>query len=210
MKLLTYTVHLSGSEADTGGWCVDMAQLASRTTDREVAVWAGFFGVPEGTYTFSVRVRGVADFQAWLPTLEGNAEYQKMVAAAVAMTAAPAEAQIANVLHGQLGEAPPPVGTIAVTTQAIIANGKYERAMGWSIDMTQHVEKITGMPAMFLASEYGAFGEVAWIQAFPDGEAVDAATEAMNSDPDYLAKLGEAGDLFVPASGQRALILRIG
>lgn len=210
MKLLTRTVHLTGTLADTAGWCIDMAQFASKTIDREIAVWAANFGAPLGTYTFAMRVTGLADIQSWLPTLEGNADYQAKSSAGLAMSAAPAEGQLANVLHGQLGEDAPPVGSMALVTTAVVANGKYEKAMGWSIDIAQHVEKVTGMPTMFLASSYGPFGEVTWIQVAPDGEAVDAATEAVNNDPDYLAKLGDVGELFVPASGQRALLTRIG
>lgn len=210
MQLLTRTVHLTGTAMDTAKWCVEMAELVSDAIDREVAVWGGTFGVPLGTYTFAMRVSGIADIQSWMPSLEANQQYQAKAAEGAAMSAAPAEGQLAMVLHGQLGDEAPPVGTAATVTQAVIANGKYEQALGWGVDIAQHVEKVTGMPTMFLTSNYGAFGEVTWIQPAADGAAVDAAIAAVNSDPDYLAKLGEAGELFQEGSGQRALLMRLG
>ncbi|NNE13102.1 MAG: hypothetical protein HKN41_12750 [Ilumatobacter sp.] len=210
MQLLTRTVHLTGPFGDASAYCVEVAELVSDKIQREVAVWAGSFGVPLGTYTFALRTTGLADVMTWLPGLEADPQYQAKTAEGAAMSAAPPEGQMSTVLHGQLGEEAPPVGSFAVVTQAVIANGMYEQALGWCVDIAQHVEKITGMPALFMADGYGPFGQVTWIQPAPDAAAVDAATEAVNNDPDYLAKLGEAGDLFVPASGQQALIMRIG
>lgn len=210
MQLLTRTVHLTGSQAETSQWCVEMAKLVSDAIDREIAVWATSFGAPLGTYTFALRVTGLADIMTWMPTLEANSAYQAKAAEGMTMAAAPAEGQLSTVMHGQLGDDAPPVGTFAVVTQAVIANGMYEKAFGWCVDIAQHVEKVSGMPALFLADGYGPFGQVRWIQPAPDAAAVDAATEAVNSDPDYMTKLGEAADLFVPSSGQQGLVVRIG
>jgi hypothetical protein len=50
---------------------------------------------------------------------------------------------------------------------------------------------------------------VGWITAVADMAAVDAANEALNKDPRYLAKLDEMSDVFLPGSGQTSLLRRI-
>ena len=62
---------------------------------------------------------------------------------------------------------------------------------------------------MFLADRFGAFGNVTWIAVTPDMAAADAAGTAVNGDAAYLSKLDEAGDLFLPGSGNRVLLTRV-
>ena len=115
---------------------------------------------------------------------------------------------LATPLHGDLGD-PPPVGSMAVVTNAVVANGQHAEAVGWGIEVAQHVTSLTGMPIGLMMQEYGAFGQLAWIGIGADAAAVDASAAATNGDADYITMLSAAGNLFVPGSGQRSLVTRV-
>ena len=102
------------------------------------------------------------------------------------------------------------MGSLAVVTSAVMANGRYADAIGWGVDVAQHVEKLTGMTTAFLTNEFGPFGRVTWIGVLPNAAAADASSATVNGDADYLTKLHHAADLFLPGSGHRTLLTRVG
>ena len=97
----------------------------------------------------------------------------------------------------------------AVVTNAVIANGQYAEAVGWGIDVAQHVTTLTGMPVGLMMQEYGTFGQLTWIGIGADAAAIDASAAATNGDAEYIKKMSAAGNLFVPGSGQRSLATRV-
>jgi hypothetical protein len=56
---------------------------------------------------------------------------------------------------------------------------------------------------------FGTFGQVTWLASAPDAAGADAGMAAINADADYLKRLGDVGELFVPASGRQAMSTRI-
>ena len=208
MQLFTRQLLLTGPPAESGAWAVGMAAEVTAKMGTEVALWSAGMGAPVGSVAFTIRVDGAADLMAKAGPLAEDADYQAKLAAGADFVAAPANDSLATPLHGDLGDAPP-VGSFAVVTNATIANGKYAEAVGWGVDVAQHVTAISGMPVMLLMQEYGPFGTLTWIGGSPDAAGVDASAAATNGDADYIAKLSAAGDLFVPGSGQRVLATRI-
>lgn len=208
MHMFSRRVVMSGLPADYLAYATDMRSFVSQKTGTEVSLWAMGFGAPAGTMVFSARVEGVAGVQAIQAKLADDAEYAAKLAAGAAMIAAPSEDSLAQPIHGEVSEAPP-VGSVATVTSATIANGAYAAAIGWGVEMAQLAEKVTSMPTMFLMNSFGTFGQVTWISIAPDAASADTAGDTMNSDPDYMARLADVGDLFIPGSGHRALAIRI-
>ena len=208
MQLFTRQVQLSGPFADTMAYATDMTAHVSGLTGREIALWSTVFGAPLGTLTYTVRVDGVADLQTISAQVLADAEYHAKLAKGAEYAVGNAEDRLLQPLNAELGD-PPPVGSMAVVTTALMANGAYEKAIAWSLDMAQHATSVTGIPTLFVAEQYGPFGSVGWIGVAADGAAVDAANAALNGDADYLKKLGAAGELFVEGSGHRVLSTRV-
>lgn len=206
MQLFTRQVMTAGPEAEA--WATDIAAAASAKMGTSVAVWAAGFGAPIGAMAFTARVDGIADLMAKAGPLADDADYQAKLAKGAEIMVGPPQDSLATPLHGDLGD-PPPVGSMAVVTNAVIANGQYAEAVGWGVDVAQHVTSLTGMPVGLMMQEYGAFGQLTWIGIGADAAAVDASAAAMNGDAEYLKKLSAAGNLFVPGSGQRSLATRV-
>lgn len=206
MQLFTRQLMTVGPAAV--GWASEIRAAASDAMGTEIGLWAAGFGAPVGAMAFTARVEGIADLAAKAAPLADNATYQDLLTKGAEMVAGPPSDSLATPLHGDLGD-PPPVGSYAVVTNATIANGKYAEAVGWGIDVAQHVTTLTGMPVGMLMQEYGQFGVLTWIGISADAEGVDKSVQAMNGDSDYISKLSAAGDLFVPGSGTRSLATRI-
>jgi hypothetical protein len=208
MQLFTRQLMTTGPQAEAAAWATDMAAMASAKMGSEVALWAAGFGAPIGAIAFTMRVEGIADLMAKAAPLGGDAEYQAKLAKGADLVAGPPEDSLATPLLGDLGD-PPPVGSMAVVTNAVIANGKYAEAVGWGIDVAQHVTSLTGMPVGLMMQEFGQFGQLTWIGIAADAAAVDASSAATNGDAEYVKKMSAAGDLFVPGSGHRSLVTRM-
>ncbi len=208
MQLFTRQVMTAGPEDAAASWATEMATLVTAKMGTEVAVWAAGFGAPIGAMAFTMRVEGIADLMAKSAPIAGDADYQAQLAKGADIVVGAPQDSLATPLHGDLGD-PPPVGTMATVTTAVIANGQYAEAVGWGIDVAQHVTSLTDMPVSLMMQEYGTFGQLTWIGIGADAAAIDASAAATNGDAEYIKKLSAAGNLFVPGSGHRSLVTRI-
>jgi hypothetical protein len=208
MQLFTRRVMTAGPQAEVTSWATEIAAAASAGIGDEVALWAAGFGAPIGAMAFTLRVDGIADLMAKTAPLGDNADYQVKLAKGADFMAGPPEDSLATPLHGDLGD-PPPVGAVAVVTNAVVANGQYAEAIAWGIDIAEYATSLTGMPIGLMLQEYGTFGQLTWIGVGADAAAVDASAAATNGDAEYIKKLSAAGDLFVPGMAQRSLVTRV-
>lgn len=208
MQLFTRQLMTAGPNAEIAAWATEMAGAASDKMGTEVALWAAAFGAPVGAIAFTARVDGIADLMAKAAPLADDADYQAKLAKGADIVVGPPQDSLATPLHGDLGD-PPPVGSMAAVTNVVIANGQYAEAVGWGIDVAEHVTSLTGMPVGLMMQEYGTFGQLTWIGIGADAAAIDASAAATNGDAEYIKKLSAAGNLFVPGSGHRSLVTRM-
>jgi hypothetical protein len=208
MQLFTRQMMTAGPEIEAGVWAAEMAAMVSAKMETEVALWAAGFGEPIGAIAYTMPVDGIADLMAKTAPLQDDADYHAKIAAGADFVVGPPQDSLATPLHGDLGESPP-VGSMAVVTNAVIANGQYAEAVGWGIDVAQHITSLTGMPVGLMMQEYGNFGQLTWIGIGADAAAVDASAAATNGDAEYIKKLSAAGNLFVPGTAHRSLVIRV-
>lgn len=210
MAMFSRTVHMSGPVAEVGA---HMLALRSRVSDRlgsEVALWNVLFGAPAGTFAFTTRVDGIAGVQAMGASLAGDAEFAALVAkGAVWSTGAPVD-QLRESLSGESTAGSPPVGSVATLTTAVMNGGKYAAGVGWGLEVAALVDKITGMPVNLSMGMFGEMGQLVWIGITPDAATADTINAKISADAEYLAKLDEAGDMFVAGSARRRLSIRMG
>lgn len=208
MQLFTRRVHTIGAPNDVRAYATDMRAFVADKTGRDIGLWSTVFGAPVGTFFYTVRVEGVADLMTMTSSLTSDAQYNQKAAAGREFIAAPAEDSLSTPVFGELGDAPP-VGSFAQVVSAVIANGQYEAALSWGAEIAAYVQGLTGIPEMFLAGQFGAFGNVTWIGGAPDAATVDQANATMNADAEYVKRLGDAKELFIPGSGMQGLVTRI-
>jgi hypothetical protein len=207
MQLFTRQLMTAGPPAAVHAWATEIRAAASERMGTEISLWAAGFGAPLGALAFTARVDGLADLTSRAAPMQNDADYQAILAKGAELVAGPPQDSLATPLHGELGD-PPPVGSFAVVTNAQVA-GDFAAAVGWGIDIAQHVTSLTGMPVGVMMQEYGPFGMMTWIGVGADAAAVDQSAAATAGDADYVNKLSAARDLFVPGSGTRALVTRV-
>ena len=62
---------------------------------------------------------------------------------------------------------------------------------------------------MFGNTLAGTFGEFTWISVAADAAAADAANDKLMSSAEYLGKINDATDLFVPGGANRVIATRV-
>ncbi len=209
MLLFSRVATLRGSERNSLAWAVEVSGYVDAHSDHSVSLWRSDFGRPVGTVIWSAWVESHDDLAKGFATLATDDGYHTLIEKGQEFVTDPPSDFLREAVHGGPADAAPPIGAVTTVTTAVIGNGRYSDAIGWGIEMAQLVEQVSGAPTMFLVDSYGTFGQVTWLSGAADMAAADKAGQAINADAEYMKRLGDAGDLFVPASGDRGLVTRI-
>jgi hypothetical protein len=93
---------------------------------------------------------------------------------------------------------------------ATIAPGKMREAVGWSIEVANHVKAVIGLPVEVVMPIGGNFFDIGWQVQYDDLQALDQASRKLMSDDRYLDMLRDAGPLFVAGSTHEELWQTVG
>ena len=193
---------------DAMAFATDIAKHVTKVTGLEVSTWSTVYGQPVGSIGWSARVDSVAAMGAATATLLADATYVGRVAEAAELFAGPTEDSITQfVATAGPGN---PVGDVVSLVRTQCAPGKIAAAMAWAVDMIQHLAKITGSDVSLVRSLFGPWASLGFIASAGSLDALDAANAAMAADATYVAKLDEAGPLFLPGATHQVLLQRLG
>jgi hypothetical protein len=208
MYLFTRTTTARPERAvDAAAWAVDIAAQVSTITGVEVRTWSTLYGAPLNTVTWTCRVESHAEMGAIGEKLQADPGYLARVPEASELfEGAPTDALIEVLaMVGEGGH----TGSYASAISAQCAGGKIGAAVTWGLEIFNHVGATTGLDGIFGRSTYGPWATLGWISLASSLDEVDAAEAAMATDPRYLEMIDEAGDLFLPGSGQAVLSQRL-
>jgi hypothetical protein len=211
MHLFSRVGVVTGGPVETLEWAVNITARVNQAMDIEVSLWQGQFGNPLGTVAWSALVESRAQLAEETLKLAADQGYLDLVGQGQAFAGAiPFEDSLRTMVHMTAEPAePPPLGAWAEITTAVPMAGKIAAAMAWGVEISDYHAAVTGSPVMFLADDYGTFGQVGWIAVHADAAAADAAAAAVMADADYAAKVDGAGDLFVPGQSNRSSTVRL-
>lgn len=195
-----------GKFGEAQEFIADITAFVNENAPFEVNVWSVLFGQPLGTVGWSMTFEDLGEYLDASAELNASAEYMAKVSAAADIFVGPAQDALREVVH-VAGDAPGAPAYVASTSAVI--NGNYSKAFEWSVGMAELAHATTGHATMLLRNSFGDFGGVQWLVGYPDSAAVAAANAAVGSSEEYLGRLDAAGDLFVPGSGQQALLRRM-
>lgn len=209
MYLFARRLTTMGSPRRTMSWATRITDHANSVAPLDIMCWSTTFGHPIGTFAWTTLVDTEQTLADGTAALAADEKYLDLVDEAADLVAAPGVDELGNVIHGAAGDSPPPVGTIASVTRGTALVDRLADAVTWSVDMAQHVERVSGTPVAVATGVYDTMGVISWIATAPDRAAAEANRAAMQSDPDYLGRLAETGDLFIPGSGHVSQSIRI-
>jgi hypothetical protein len=189
-------------------WALAMTQYVNEHSDFDVSLWSYAFGQPIGTIAWSAAVETEAALAAEMAGLAGDDGYWDMVEQAADFVATPGVDRLRQLVHGQPA-GPPPLGAVANLTTATAMVDRMVDAVGWSVEIAQHITDVTGAPIAVFTSAFGQMGEIAWIGVQPDIASAEAVGQKLAADPGYLGRMPATKDLFIQGSGHVSQLTRI-
>ena len=208
MLLFSRTITLSGSPRRVMPWALTMTEYVKAHSELDVSLWTYSFGQPIGTVAWSAVVESQAAFAAATAGLLADDGYFDLLEQAEDLVTTPGVDRLRRLVHGQ-PTGPAPMGAIASITTATAMVDRLVDAVGWSVEIAQHITEVTGAPIAVLTSAFGQMGEVAWIGVQPDLASAEAVGEKLSADPGYLGRMPATKDLFIQGSGHVAQLTRI-
>ena len=208
MLLFSRLATLTGSPRKTMPWAVQITDYINSHSTLPLSCWAGTFGYSVGQVAWSTMVESQAALAQATGGLIADSGYLDLVESAEDFFATPAQDLLREVVYGSPGD-PPALGSVVTVTTATAIVDRMADAVGWAVEMAQHVENVIGSPVALLTDVFGTMGGVAWISVQPDFAASDASRGKLSADGDYLTKVAGSKGLFIEGSGHISQATRI-
>ena len=209
MLLFSRLATFTGSPRKVMPWAVGITEYVTGHSSLPVTCWAGNFGYPIGTVIWSSMVESEAALAANTGPLLADSGYLDMLeSGAEFISGSPGHDMLREVVYGTPGD-PPAVGSLATVTTATAIVDRLPEAVGWAVEIGQHVEKVIGTPIGVFTNVFGTLGGITWLGTAPDAAAADAARAKLGADSDYLKLVGGSKDLFINGSGHVSQAVRI-
>ena len=201
MYLFSRRARLAGGHGTAGvEWAVGIAGKVTEITGHQVQVWANAYSPGYGTVTWTAWFEDLTALEAMGDQLVVEPSYMAMADAGAGFTdGSGLDDGVMQPIHGE----PDPERPIEYVSgaSAIVAGGSFERAIGAGIELVEHGERVTGIPAMFLRALTGPYGLVGWLTGYENMAQMEAAMDAQAADPDWLKLIDSTKGAFVEQVG---------
>ena len=209
MELFTRDMVLAGPPARVRQWAVEIADAFEAVTGRHVNTWTSVAGGISGHYSWGYQIDGSAELIEHSTTALGDDDYlAKLEEGRQYFDGQPRDTIYRA--FGQLGEDQTRVGNVAMITQATAKAGSLGHAVGWGMEISDYVQRLTGVYNVLLSSPAGSFSTLTWMAIAKDAAQADEADRTMRADDEYLKLIARGGDFFQDGTGHTQLFLRIG
>ena len=208
MLLFSRVVTLTGKPREAMGWAVGITEYVNAHSELDVSLWSADFGYPLGTVAWSAVVESQVALAEGTAKLLVDDGYFDQLDNGRDFATQPGQDFLRELVHGEPGD-PPPLGAVASITTATALVDRMADAVGWAVEIAQHVTATTDAPVSVLTNVYGQMGEISWIGVQPDLAAADSIRQKLSGDMDYLGRMAATKDLYVPASGHVSRATRI-
>ena len=188
-------------------WATGITQYVNAHSSLPVTCWTGSFGYPLGTMIWSAMVESEAALAASTGQLLADPAYLDLLESAADLISTPGHDMLREVLYGTPGD--PPIGALATVTTATAIVDRLGDALGWAVEIAQHVEQVIGTPVGVFTNVFGTMGGIMWMGVAADAAAADAARAKLNADTGYQKLIAGSKDLFINGSGHVRQAIRI-
>ncbi len=196
-----------GRGAELGAMLPQLRDEIATATGSAAYAWVVSSGAPIGSFGISTRVEGNAQLMEFQQKMNASKTYQAKAAKVGDVLAAPATTSFSQIVGfaGDQGE-PAPVVNL---TQSTIMGGHMGEAIGWSMEVLEYVQSVTGMSGLLTSLSAGGFFDVMWIFSAQTGTELDDANTKLLTDPGYIGLIDKAGGLFVPGAATRVTLMQM-
>lgn len=187
---------------DAMAFAREARDFVNEHTDLNVSLHATMLGRPVGTLTWAGLVEGRANVADAQVALMANPDYLAMVERGGELFESNGDDFLRQIIqmNGIGPDQEPPACSQGWSAQ--IANGQYDHATAWAIDIAEYVAGLTGVGIATLTDSYGQFGTITWVGALDSAQHADTVNEQLVADAEWVKRLNYAEDLFIPGSGR--------
>lgn len=208
MELFARDMILSGPPSDVRTWATEVAESFEAVTGRHVNVWTSVVGGRAGHYSWGYQVDGAAEIVEHTMAALADEDYlAKIEEGREFFTDQPTDTLYRA--YGELGEDRTRPGNVAYVTQAVAEAGALGHAVGWGIEASEYVQRVTGLYNVLLGEAAGDFARLTWMGIAKDMAQADEAQRTINSDDGYLKLIARGGEFFQTGSARSQFFLRI-
>ena len=210
MYLFTRSARLGAGNAREGiAWAVGMTEKVNQITELDVSLWTPVFSAGIGTLTWSSMVEDLAVLEAADAKLAvDDAFVAESDRGAQYGDGQGIDDTLSQLVHGTPDPARRP--TYAAVVRSAIAGGSFASGIEVGVEIAQRVEKLTGIPTMFLLATTGAYGGVSWITGYESVQEMEKAEATVNGDADFVKLIDKkAGAVFLSPASTQTLHRRI-
>ena len=210
MYLFTRSARLGTGKTREGiAWALGMTEKVNQITELDVSLWIPVFSPGIGTLTWSAMVEDLAVLEAADAKLAvDDAFVAESDRGAAFGDGQGIEDTLAQLVYGSPDASRRP--TYAAVVRSALTAGSFASGLEVGVEIAQRVEKLTGIPTMFLLSTTGAYGGVSWITGYESVQELEKAEAAVNGDADFVKLIDKkAATAFESSASTQTLHRRI-
>ncbi len=211
MYLFTRTARMRpGRVRDATPWALGITEKVRQATDLGVSLWTTMFSGEVGTLVWSCFVEDLTTLEKADSKLAADdVLLGEIERGAELVTDAGSQDQVAQVIHGELDPAGPPL--YAAVTQSGIVAGGLQRGIEAGIEIARRATQLGGLRTAFLLATTGPYGGCMWLSGAESMQQLEQAEQAVNGDPGFLAFIDDvAPGCYRPEVSVQAIYHRIG
>lgn len=184
---------------------IESAEHISKLIGKTIAVQRLAYGQPAGVVQFSYLVDQMSELDETVERIAGDAGAVEFASRAAELFEGLPEDNIGRVIVSTF-EGPKSVMNIV---SAVGLPGKFPEVAAFGVEMQQLLTSTTGEPAAFVTGVSGAVGGVRFALGADSMAGLQAANEKLQEGGAFAKLMEKTGELFVPASGNTAILRKI-
>lgn len=199
-----------GDTVESTAWAIRVTEKVNSASGPEFRLWRRVLGPDAGTLGWSAVVDHIAELTAVEEKLMADGAYLELVdeGARFGVASDGYDDALGRLVHVD----PDGLDTAqyAQITTTVLAPGMAATGVALGVELAQRIKAITGRPTSFGTSVTGRFGEVAFFMLSDTVDQVQAASEALAADADWMAIMDtRVSSAFVPEASERMITRRI-
>ncbi len=207
--LFTRSVRLGrGNVLDATAWSVKMTEKVNGISETPVRLWTTVMSPDVGRLTWTSAVEHLSTIAVLQDKLLADAGYLDLVEEGTSYTdgAAPVDALVRLVHADTDGVASAQYSTVV---RAVIAPGASATGVALGVEIATRAKAITGRPTSFGIAQTGVYGEVGWVALYDTIDEVEAASEALASDPGFAKLLDDNAGTWIAGLSTQVISRRV-
>jgi len=211
MYLFSRSLRLApGNLNEAMTWAVGLTEKVNQIVELDVSLWTRVLSPAVGTLSWTAMAQDLEELEAGFAKLAVDGQYNTEVARGAQFVSAAhgADDTLAQVVYGELDPQVRPAYVAVAMSQLL--PGQLAKGMEVGIEIAKKAEKIGGASTVFAVGSTGPYGNVAWISGYESIKQLEAAEQAVNGDPSFVALIDSKGSKsFNAAATQQIIVQRI-